>query len=144
MGLLAWLLQAPCCPGGTGLAAAAQRGYWPGCSSPQYILGVLTWLAQAPGWPRGTGQAATGPRLALGYWLACCSAQGGIGLADTALRVQFLAKTETTISRGYSTWRKWLQLYPEGTVPGDNCHYYNQMIQYLAIMVTTISKVYST
>ena len=28
-GVLAWLLQARCWPGGTGVAAAAHKGYWP-------------------------------------------------------------------------------------------------------------------
>ena len=142
-------------------------GYRPGCYMPHVGLGVLAWLLQPKG---GTGRAAQAlsiawgtdlagisPRLAKGYWPGCyrphvglgvlaylLQRKGGTGMAATALRVQFLAKTDTTISRGYSTYRKRLQLYPEGTVPGNNGHYYNQMIQYLAIMVTIISKQYST
>ena len=39
LGVLAWLLQAAGWPGGTGLAAAAHRGFRPGCYSPQDSLG---------------------------------------------------------------------------------------------------------
>ena len=69
----------PCWPGGTGLAttgprlvlgtgltASANRGYWPGCNSPQYSLVVLAWLLQAPGLPGGNGLATTGRRFAPG------------------------------------------------------------------------------
>ena len=92
---LAWLLQAAGCPGGTGLAAAAHKGYWPCCYRPQVDLGVLAWLLQAPGWSGvlawllqaaglpgvlawllqptwgGTGMAATALNIAWGYWPGC-------------------------------------------------------------------------
>ena len=71
---------------GTGLAAAAHRGYWPCCYSPQDSLWVLAWLLQAPGWPGGTGLAATSSRLAWWYWPGCYKLQVGLrgtGLAAT-------------------------------------------------------------
>ena len=52
---LAWLLQAAGCPGGTGLAAAAHRGYWPCCYRPQVDLGGY--------WP-----GCYRPQVGLGYW----------------------------------------------------------------------------
>ena len=99
LGVLAWLLQAPGLPWGTGLAAAALRiacGYWPGCYrlqvglrgtglaaahrgywpcsySPQDSLGVLACLLQAPGWPEVLA------------WLL--QPIEGTGLAATALRI---------------------------------------------------------
>ena len=62
LGVLAWLLQDPGWPGGTGLAATGPG--WPGrtglaATGPKWPLGVLAWLLQAPGWP-------------LGYWPGCC------------------------------------------------------------------------
>ena len=81
LGVLAWLLQALCWLGGTGpaatgprlawgtgLAAAAHRGYWPGCFSPQDSLGILARLLQAPCWSGDAGLAAKGPKLAWGNW----------------------------------------------------------------------------
>ena len=98
---------------GTGLPAAAHRGYWLGCYMPQVGLGVMTWLLQAPAWPGGTGLAATAHR---GLWPGCYSPQGarawllqtpgwpevlawllqaigcpvGTGLAATALRIAWV------------------------------------------------------
>ena len=74
LGVLAWLLQAPVWPGGTGLAATGPRlawGYWPGCYRPQVGLGVLAWLLQTPGLPVGTGLAVTWLQVGLGVlaWL---------------------------------------------------------------------------
>ena len=53
-------------PGGTTLATAAQRGYWPCRYSPQDRLGVLACLLQAPCWP--------------GYWPGCYKLQVGLGV----------------------------------------------------------------
>ena len=81
---------------GTGLAATAHRGYWPGCYSPQDGQGVQALLHQPPGCSGGTGLAATGPRLlqptggtgmaatapriAWGYWPGCFRPQVGLGV----------------------------------------------------------------
>ena len=56
LGVLAWLLQAPGWPGGTGLAAAGPRLAW------------------------GTGMVATGPMLAWGYWPGYNRPQVGLGV----------------------------------------------------------------
>ena len=72
---------------GTGLHAAAHRGYLPGCYSPEHSLGVQAWLLQAQGWPRGNDLAATGPRFAWGYWHGCCRPHVGLGVLARLLQV---------------------------------------------------------
>ena len=54
------LLQAAGLPADTGMAAAAHRGFRPGCYSPQDSMGV--------------------PRLAGGYWPGCNRPQVGLGV----------------------------------------------------------------
>ena len=130
LGVLAWLLQAPCWPWVTGLVAAAHMGvlavlqaagwpgllswllqapgwpedYWPGCYRPKVSLGLLIWLLQPTA---GTGLAATGCKLAWGYWPGCCRLQ--VGLRGTGL-----AATGPRLANGVLAW-----LLQATGLPGD-------------------------
>ena len=89
LGVITWLLQAPCLLGVTGMAAAGPMlawAYWPGFYRPQVGLGVLACLLQPTG---GSGLAATALRIAWGYWPGCYRLQVGLtgtGLAAAAHR----------------------------------------------------------
>ena len=77
LGVLAWLLQAPGWPVGSGLAATAHRGTCRAASALMIASGY--WLLQAPCWPGGTDLASTNPSLAWGYWKGCYMPHVGLG-----------------------------------------------------------------
>ena len=94
LGVMTWLLQAPCWLGRTGPATTGPMlalGYWPGCYSPQDSLGLLVWLLQAPGWPEG-------------YWPGCFRPQVGLrctGLVATGRRLAWGTDLSAAFRRGY-------------------------------------------
>ena len=121
LGVLARLLQAPGWPWGTGLAAAAHRGYWPCCYSPQDCLGLLVWLLQAPGWPEGYCPGCFRPQVGLGLLTCLLQPTGGACLAATALRIAsgyWPGCYRPQVGLGVLAWLLQAPGWPEGYWPG--------------------------